>query len=102
MRGAYETFGCFDFDFSAFLVTAAVVATVAVLASWLLVELVLPALFFVVYVLFRRALVRVTRNGQGCRRRALASLGWGLVWSAVYTAPLALAVYAFHFALRHH
>jgi hypothetical protein len=74
---------------------------VAVAASWLFVELIFPALFFVVYVLVRSALARVTNDEHACTGQLARAAGWALVWSSVYTAPLALVSYAFHFALLH-
>jgi hypothetical protein len=65
-------------------------------ASFLLVELVVPTLFFLVYLLVRGAIARVTNDDHDCTGRLPLALGWGTLWATVYTLPLALTVCGFH------
>jgi hypothetical protein len=89
---AGEALGCLAVEASAVAVAVAVFVIFAISASWLLVEFLFPALFFVAYTLLRAALTRVTNDTHGCEHSLPRALGWGLLWSAIYTAPLALVV----------
>ncbi|HTQ08179.1 MAG TPA: hypothetical protein VMI54_30200 [Polyangiaceae bacterium] len=95
---ALELGGCFGLDG---ILGVLALGLIAVAASWLLVDLAFPALFFLAYVLLRGALARVTNDEHGCAYRLGRSAAWALVWSGVYTAPLALVSYVVHFALLH-
>lgn len=75
---------------------AAVAAVVTLAAAWLLVELVVPALFFLAYILVRGALARVANDDHGCEHIFFRAVGWGALWATVYVAPLALVVWAVH------
>jgi hypothetical protein len=73
------------------------VALVAVFAlAWLLVEIVIPILALILYALIRGMLARIANDRHHCQNRFGPSLGWGMVWASVYTAPLALLVWAVH------
>lgn len=69
-------------------------------ASWVLVELLLPVAFMLMYWLFMRAIGRVANDRHGCEGRALAALGWGALWATVYVAPIALLTWGFHAVRR--
>jgi hypothetical protein len=79
----------------ALVLVAAVAAVVALGAAWLLVELLLPAIFFLAYALVRGALARVANDEHRCEGSPLRAIGWGTLWATVYVAPLALVVWAF-------
>jgi hypothetical protein len=63
---------------------------------WLLFEIALPVLVFLLYFVARGMLARVVNDRHHCRGRVRRALGWGLVWATVYTAPLAAAVWFVH------
>lgn len=67
-------------------------------AIWVLFEVAVPLLVFLLYCVARGMLARVVNDQHGCRGSLGRSLGWGLVWATTYTAPLALAVWFIHFA----
>jgi hypothetical protein len=73
-----------------------VAAFVALLAFWLLIEFVIPALAFVLYFLVRGMLARVANDDHGCTGRFGQALAWGAVWATVYTAPPAVLVWVGH------
>ncbi|HZP82104.1 MAG TPA: hypothetical protein VFB21_10725 [Chthonomonadaceae bacterium] len=70
-------------------------------AAWLLIEFVIPAVAFLLYWLIRRMLSRAVNDKRDCQGRLLRSLSWGAFWASLYTAPLALLVWALHLVLRH-
>jgi hypothetical protein len=65
---------------------------------WVLFEVAIPVLLFLLYFVTRGMLARVVNDRHHCRGRLGRALGWGLVWSTVYTAPLAAAVWFIHYA----
>jgi hypothetical protein len=73
------------------LVVFSVAVVLAVLVGWL-VPLLAVALFTVMRALLNQASVRAHR----VRGRLLASLAMAAGWAAVYTVPLAIAVWALH------
>jgi hypothetical protein len=72
------------------------VLVVALSAAWVLVELVLPVLFFLFYYFVVKAIGRVARDHHGCERNLGRSLFWGATWSTLYVAPVALVTWGAH------
>lgn len=81
------------------MLALAVVLGLALGAAWVLVELALPLVFFLMYWLFMRAIGRVANDRHGCEGSLARALGWGLGWATLYVLPVALATWALH-ALR--
>ena len=81
------------------MLALAIVLGLALGAAWVLVELALPLVFFLMYWLFMRAIGRVANDRHGCEGSLARSLGWGLGWATVYVAPIAAVTWALH-ALR--
>ena len=75
---------------------AVVILLITLVASWLLVELVLPALLFFAYLLIRSALARIANDDHDCSGHLHRAVWWGSFWAAVYAVPFAIAVYGFH------
>ncbi len=59
-------------------------------AAWVVVELLLPALFFLAYWLVRGALARVANDNHDCEGHGPRSLGWAALFATLYMLPLAL------------
>lgn len=78
------------------------VAAFAVLVAWLLVEAVLPALFFVVYLLIVKALTHAVNYRHRAQGKLGRSLLLGAAWSTAYVAPLALLALALHLVWAAH
>lgn len=78
------------------MLALAIVLSLALGAAWVLVELALPLVFFLMYWLFMRAIGRVANDRHGCEGSLARSLGWGLGWATVYVAPIAVATWALH------
>ncbi len=70
-----------------------------VLIGWFLAELVFPALFFGAYAFLATATRAATRDRHDCRGHAARALLWGGIWSAIFTAPLAVVVALVHLVL---
>ncbi len=70
-------------------------------AAWVLVELALPMVFFVMYGLFMRAIGRVANDRHDCQGELSRAMGWGALWATVYVVPLALLTLALHVAKAH-
>ena len=68
-----------------------------VVLIWLLFEIAIPLLLFLLYFVVRGMLARVINDRHRCRGRLPRSIGWALLWATVYTAPLAGAVWFVHF-----
>lgn len=73
-----------------------VIIVLLLAAAWLLIELVIPALAFLIYFAIRGMLARAVNDRQECCGKPLRSLGWGIVWATAYTAPVALVVLFVH------
>jgi hypothetical protein len=80
----------------AILGTILAIGMLVIGASWLVVELLFPALFVVAYTLLRAALTRVTNDAHDCAGSVPRALAWGFLWSGIYTAPLAAFVALLH------
>ena len=68
----------------------------ALVAAWVLIEFVVPAVFFVAYILFVRAIARVANDRHGCEGDLGRAAMWGAVWSAAYVGPWAIRVAIVH------
>ncbi|MFO0696809.1 MAG: hypothetical protein U0230_24775 [Polyangiales bacterium] len=99
--------GCADFGegghvifyvFS-FVALICVVVLVVVGVSWLLVEVALPLLFLAFYEMMLFALRRVANDTHGCEGNALRSVGYGLYWSLIAVAPVAILTIVLHLAM---
>jgi hypothetical protein len=73
-----------------------VAVIVAIIGFWILIEVAIPALLFLLYFLVRGMLARVANDKHSCKDHALRSLSWGGLWALVYMAPLALLVWLGH------
>src|SRR5205085_987753 len=67
-----------------------------VLGVWLLIELVIPGLAFLLYFLIRGMMARAVHGRDDCRGNVARSAVWGTLWATVYTLPLALVIWALH------
>ena len=65
--------------------------------TWLLIEVAIPVVFFLLYVITRGMLAGVTNDRHRCRGSLARAAGRGLGWATVYTAPLAGVVWFVHF-----
>src|SRR5262249_23060679 len=63
---------------------------------WLIIEIAIPLVWFLLYLMVRGMLAMVINDRHRCRGRLGRSVGWALVWASAYTAPLALAVWFIH------
>jgi hypothetical protein len=86
--------GWFIGDEVIFLAIAAVVLLGGI---WLLFEIAIPVLIFLLYFVARGMLAGVANDRHHCRGRLGRSVVWGFVWATAYTAPLAAAVWLIHF-----
>jgi hypothetical protein len=84
------------FDDEALLILVGLVLLVGLV--WVLFELAIPLLLFLLYFITRGMLARVVNDRHHCRGRPARALGWALIWATLYTAPLAGAVWFIHFA----
>lgn len=70
------------------------------LLAWLLVEVALPASFFLAYRLVRNSLHRVSTHGRTCQGRPGRALVHGVFWASGYAMPLAMLVLVLHRFVR--
>jgi hypothetical protein len=59
---------------------------------WLLIEVAIPGILFIAYLMVRGQLAHVVNDPHRCEGRPLRSFLWGTLWATIYTAPLALLV----------
>jgi hypothetical protein len=90
--------GSFWGDGEAILILLGLVLLVGLI--WLLFEIAIPLLLFLLYLVARGMPARVVNDRHHCRGRPMRALNWGLVWATVYTAPLAGAVWFIHFVYQ--
>jgi hypothetical protein len=81
-----------------------VIAVVVLLgAIWLLFEVAIPVLIFLLYFVARGMLAGVVNDRHHCRGNFGRSVLWGFTWATMYTLPLAGVVWFIHFVhLRNH
>lgn len=65
------------------------VLVLAFAAAWLVVEVVLPVLFFLTYFSVRAGLSAVANDDHDCAGHVPRALAWGFIWSTVFAFPLA-------------
>jgi hypothetical protein len=92
--------GCGDVDGCGAVALAALAFGLILAAVWLVIELALPALFFVAYVLVRSSLARVANDQHDCEGRLGRALLWAAIWASFYALPLALVIVAIHWFQR--
>jgi hypothetical protein len=73
-----------------------VAAVVLFFAAWLLIEIAIPLVLFLLYFVTRGMLASVTNDRHRCEGRPAKSFGWAVLWATAYTVPLALAVWLVH------
>jgi hypothetical protein len=74
------------------------IALVAVV--WVLIELAIPVILFLLYFITRGMVAQVVNDRHHCKGRLGRSLSRGFLWATVYTAPLAAAVWYVHYVHR--
>ncbi len=97
--GWYLDFGGGDAEGCLWVLGAIVVAIALFFALWLLIEVAIPLVLFVLYLVARGMLSHVVNDRHHCKGRLGRSLAWALVWATLYTAPLAGVVWFVHFLL---
>ena len=65
-------------------------------AAWFLVEVALPLLAFVLYLVARGMLARAVNDRHHCRGSLVRSWGYGVLWATAYTAPVTGLVWGIH------
>lgn len=73
-----------------------ILAPALICLAWVVIEVALPAVAFVMYLVVRGMLARVANDWHGCQGNLLKAAFWGTLWATVYTLPLALVVWAVH------
>lgn len=96
----FDASGCLDLEGIAWFVVLVLVLGATLGAAWLVVELVWPLTFVVVYTLVRRALGAAVHDRHACAGRPVRAVGWGVLWATIYVSPLALLVWGVHAVLR--
>jgi hypothetical protein len=72
-----------------------------VLLIWALLEVAIPGIAFIAYILLRGQLANVANDKHGCQGRPLRAAAWGILWATLYTAPLAALVWFVHLMAQH-
>jgi hypothetical protein len=85
-----------------YVIGALLLAGAALLVAWLLVELIVPTLFTLAYLLLIRALQVVTNDRHGCKGIPVRSAGYGSLWATIYILPLVVVVLIVHAVARKH
>ena len=82
-----------------FIVGAILLFGAAVLTAWLVVELVIPAIFTLAYLLIIRAL-KLATNDDTCQGDVPRAVGRGALFATLYLGPLFLLVVLVHMIAR--
>jgi hypothetical protein len=64
---------------------------------WFLVEIAIPVIVFVLYLVVRGMLAHVINDRHHCRGKLGRAMAWAFVWATVYMAPLAGVVCFAHY-----
>jgi hypothetical protein len=94
--GSWWDWGWFVPDGDALLIIIGLILLIGLI--WFLLEIAIPLIIFLLYVVTRGMLARVVNDRHHCQGRLDRSLGWATVWATVNTVPLAAAVWFIHFA----
>jgi hypothetical protein len=86
----------FDAEGCAWILFIVLAACALVGVAWFVVEVAVPLVAFLTYILMQSMLARVVNDDHACRGRLLSSVARGLLWATVYTAPLAGVVWLVH------
>jgi hypothetical protein len=91
--------GSVAFDAEGCIYGLAIIVALILLVGliWFLIEIAIPVLFFLLYVIVRSMMAQVLNDCHYCRGRLARALAWGFVWATVYTAPLAAVVWFIHY-----
>ena len=93
----YVDFGGADAEGCAWVVGAIVAAIALFFLLWFLIEVAIPLVLFLLYLVTRGMLSHVVNDRHHCHGRLGRSLSWALVWATVYTTPLAFVVWCVHY-----
>jgi hypothetical protein len=67
---------------------------------WVVIEVAIPALVFLLYLVARGMLAQAVNDRHDCRGNPGRALAWGVLWATVYTAPLGGVVWFVHYVHR--
>jgi hypothetical protein len=75
-----------------------IIAAIAMLfvIAWVLFEVAIPVVAFVMYMVVRGMLAKVVNDRHQCKDNLAAAFVWGIIWATIYTAPLAFVVWCVH------
>lgn len=93
LDGCTDVAGCADLDGCGSAIAGVIAVLVLVIGVLFLIELVIPALAFGMYLLVRAMLRQATRWHERCEGHPGLSMFWAAVWTTVYLAPIGLAVW---------
>ena len=91
--GMYVGEGCF------YILVLLIALAALAFALWFLIEVAIPVLLFLIYLVPRGMLAHVVNDRHHCQGRLSRSFLWALIWATVYTVPLAGIVWFVHFSL---
>ncbi len=69
---------------------------VLVIGLWVLIEIAIPVIAFMLYLIIRNMLAIVANDRHRCRGILVRATVWGVIWASLYTLPLAGAVWLVH------
>jgi hypothetical protein len=92
----YWWVGFGDTDGCAIVIGIIITLITLLAAVWLVVEVAVPLVAFLLYFLMRGMLAQALNVDHGCRGRLLASVSRGVMWATLYTAPLVGVVWVIH------
>ena len=76
------------------------VLVVFLIALWFLIEVAIPLVLFLLYLVTGGGMLsQVINDRHHCKGRLIRALAWALVWATLYTVPLAGIVWYVHFLL---
>jgi hypothetical protein len=75
------------------------VLVLAFFALWFLIEVAIPLVLFLLYMVARGMLAAVINDRHHCCGRFGRAMAWGLIWATVFTVPLGVVVWFVHFLL---
>lgn len=95
-----DAIGCATVDIEGFLIILGLILALSLV--WLLIEIAIPVVFFLLYFVVRGMLAQAANGQSQCRGNLPLSAFRGTVWATLYTAPLALTVWMVHWVHMKH
>jgi hypothetical protein len=100
LNGCGDYGGCSDAEGCGTAIAGLIAIVAVALAVLFVIELLIPAIAFLLYLTVRAMLRQAARWHERCEGNPGASMFWAAVWSTVYLAPIGLVIWGVQLITR--